>query len=693
MAYPGVDWENKPSTRSPINAANLEIMDNGIKDAHDFISNINETIKFNYGYVFGVEQNGWSTSTGADYQNAKYCRTTGYIDKRVIVQSNYRMYLFAYNKNTNEYIGYWNGTEWSRTWNANKNIPYIVMHDWVEAYPDYVFKIMFNWGSNITPSDVLAGLIISDYEEENLKELSYGTREFGFVQGSRSLTNPLVIDENVARVVSRDPIVCKKGDIISVSGTYSGIKFAIGGRTTDNTTYNSGYKTEDFSYKVAKDGNYYVIAAKTNGTDAIIPSEITFTATKINKTYNGNVALEKVNNLEPQVSHLQNYVGETDVFNFKEDNGYALNYTTPLKYSNFKVKIDKVSGNHTTFSIRVKYNSGTATVLKSGCEFGKEYDIETDLTQYNNLMIYQSAPSSHPIDYNQTSYNLNITGNATLNGRVLTLETDRSVLQGKKIVMLGDSITQLPVSGNQTGKGIVEYVAELTGATVIRGAFGGSKMQAGDPLPSLPITNMTDARTALNVCFIADAIASGDWSVQQAAAQYAHDNGGDTAWVNIVNTLSSLDYGTVDAITLFAGTNDFNAPLYLGNEDSNTIFTYCGAINHIIETLYTKYPKLTIYVFTPIVRHFVDSKTESTAADFSDNYTNSRGDKLTDYVAGAKATAYKNHIPCLDTYNLMGWNLYNFWQYFPANDGTHPRNNFDKLAMLISRFMLSNWNR
>ena len=526
-----------------------------------------------------------------------------------------------------------------------------------------------------------------------LKEIAYGNIEFGFVQGSRSSSSPLVVDTDNAAVITKDPILCKKGDIISVAGTYTGIRYGIAGRATDETTYSSGWKTDDYSYTVAKDGIYYVKATKANGTDSIVPSDITFTVTKINYTFNGNAALIKANALETELTGVENYVGETDVFNFKEDSGYALNYTTPLKYSNFKVKIDKVSGNHTTYSIRVRYNNGTAMVLKSGCVFGKEYDIETDLTQYNTLMIYQSAPSSHPTAYGSTSYNLFVTGNNTLNGRVLTLETDRSVLQGKKIVMLGDSITQLPVTGTATGKGIVEYVAEMTGATVIRGAIGGSKMQAGDPLPSLPITNLVDAKTALNVVYIADAMASGDWSVQTAAAQWAYDNGGDKAWKDIIGALSALDMSTVDAVTLFAGTNDFNAPLFLGNENSDTIYTYCGAINHIIQTLYTAYPKLTIFVFTPIVRHFVDSKTESTAADFSDNYVNAKGDKLTDYVAGAKATALKNHIPCLDMYNGMGWNLYNFWEYFPSNDGCHPRNSFDKLAMLISRFMLSNWNR
>lgn len=47
MAYPGVDWENKPSTRSPINATNLEIMDNGIMENDKAISELGTALEYN----------------------------------------------------------------------------------------------------------------------------------------------------------------------------------------------------------------------------------------------------------------------------------------------------------------------------------------------------------------------------------------------------------------------------------------------------------------------------------------------------------------------------------------------------------------------------------------------------------------------------------------------------------------------
>lgn len=53
MAYPGVDWQNKPSTASPINTTNLEIMDNGIvanDAAITALTGVVNTVKEDLGY-------------------------------------------------------------------------------------------------------------------------------------------------------------------------------------------------------------------------------------------------------------------------------------------------------------------------------------------------------------------------------------------------------------------------------------------------------------------------------------------------------------------------------------------------------------------------------------------------------------------------------------------------------------------
>ena len=45
MSYELVGWENKPSTKTAVGATNLKHMDNGIKDAHDFIDSLPEWLK------------------------------------------------------------------------------------------------------------------------------------------------------------------------------------------------------------------------------------------------------------------------------------------------------------------------------------------------------------------------------------------------------------------------------------------------------------------------------------------------------------------------------------------------------------------------------------------------------------------------------------------------------------------------
>ena len=65
MAYEKINWENVPSTNTPINAENLDHMDNGIANAHELIGKIVETgsnedgqwIKFDNGIMICTKIN------------------------------------------------------------------------------------------------------------------------------------------------------------------------------------------------------------------------------------------------------------------------------------------------------------------------------------------------------------------------------------------------------------------------------------------------------------------------------------------------------------------------------------------------------------------------------------------------------------------------------------------------------------
>lgn len=70
----------------------------------------------------------------------------------------------------------------------------------------------------------------------------------------------------------------------------------------------------------------------------------------------------------------------------------------------------------------------------------------------------------------------------------------------------------------------------------------------------------------------------------------------------------------------------------------------------------------------------------------------------TDFFNEMKAEWAKLHNPYIDLYNMLGWNKWNFSQFFPTGDatfgydGTHPRLGFDRIGEMIARWMIANKN-
>lgn len=72
---------------------------------------------------------------------------------------------------------------------------------------------------------------------------------------------------------------------------------------------------------------------------------------------------------------------------------------------------------------------------------------------------------------------------------------------------------------------------------------------------------------------------------------------------------------------------------------------------------------------------------------------NARKNDLTlkEFSALILNTVVANHIPVDDFYNNLGWNLYNFSQYFRDNDNTHPRKGFEYIAKKMIGFITSRY--
>ena len=242
-------------------------------------------------------------------------------------------------------------------------------------------------------------------------------------------------------------------------------------------------------------------------------------------------------------------------------------------------------------------------------------------------------------------------------GSVNTTFTNR----GYTIVNMGDSLF-----GNfRDATSISNYLANSTGATVHNCGFGGCRM-SGHYAPW----------SAFSMYKLADAIVTGDFTEQEANATHSD---APEYFVETVNLLKSIDFSTVDIITINYGVNDFTSGQGLASDTFN-FDTYEGSLKYSIEKILAKYPNIRIVLVTPCFSYWLENGAYSKD---SDTYTIA-GRKLTAFVDKCKEVAGKYHLPVVDTYNELGVNKFNCTHY--SNDGIHPTEDGRKaIAKLMSK--------
>lgn len=261
---------------------------------------------------------------------------------------------------------------------------------------------------------------------------------------------------------------------------------------------------------------------------------------------------------------------------------------------------------------------------------------------------------------------------------------------GKTIVCFGDSITEFKYNG----KGYADYLAEISGANVIPVGIGGTMLRQRET-PVLNPSTASEAYAGVDIINMVKAACGISFDsthtyadVVTNAAQYLKDHVSDDNTA-IIARLLAIDWSGVDYVTVFAGTNDWTGLTETseGVSGSTDINTTLGALNVIIQLLLTTYPHLHIYWFTPIVRYYGDGG--AIDANFSDVKTVS-GKTLKELSADIFNEVKLNHTKVCDLYNNLGWNKYNFSNYFLTTDLTHPYKGFRDLAVNFFKFMQSN---
>lgn len=271
-------------------------------------------------------------------------------------------------------------------------------------------------------------------------------------------------------------------------------------------------------------------------------------------------------------------------------------------------------------------------------------------TRYFRISLHKNS-----ITENFEYLHLYILSEKTIGGSVEipNLVIPKSYFQGKIVVNFGDSI----YGNRRPPNDISTELAALTGATVHNCAFGGCRMSAH-----------TGHWDAFSMYRLADAIVSGNWSLQDEAINYEDRTSYAEEPLAI---LKSLNFNEVDVVTIAYGTNDFTASIDLENTDNvNDTTVFAGALRYSIERLLTAFPNLKVFLCSPTYRFWIDGSNVFT--EDSDTKTNSDGVKLTDFVTKTKDIAAEYHLPYIDNYYSLGLNKFNRTQYFEVNDGTHP---------------------
>ncbi|WP_050698651.1 SGNH/GDSL hydrolase family protein [Anaeromassilibacillus senegalensis] len=233
-------------------------------------------------------------------------------------------------------------------------------------------------------------------------------------------------------------------------------------------------------------------------------------------------------------------------------------------------------------------------------------------------------------------------------GNVILPNPPLSRMDGRTLVCFGDSITGM----FRPPTDYPSIIAKLTGMQVYNVGMEGCRMSR----------HPDQYYDAFCMYRLADAVASGDYSLQEAAIGHTGSYAAER-----VSNLKDINWRDVDHVTIFYGTNDIQGgvPLDNANNPKDTT-TYLGAARYALEKLWGAYPNLKILLLTPIFRYWDNEYIDSDEKTFSDGrHFYEFGDALIQLARGYK-------IPAVDMYRTLGINRFNRTHYFPPNDGTHP---------------------
>lgn len=198
------------------------------------------------------------------------------------------------------------------------------------------------------------------------------------------------------------------------------------------------------------------------------------------------------------------------------------------------------------------------------------------------------------------------------------VEQFSSVLEGKKIVVFGDSIW----NDARGADGVSEQLMEMTGCTVYNCAIGGTSAALVGENPD-NIRNWDD-QSFNGMVYVANKVLPAEWVLEGTIA---------------CEVIEQVDFTTIDYILVSYGLNDFfsNVPVY--PEFYYDINSYIGALRNGILHLREHYPQARIVLVTPTYTQLFEGE---------------RQYRIGDYVEAMRGVSVEMNAGLADMFHIMG---------------------------------------
>lgn len=365
--------------------------------------------------------------------------------------------------------------------------------------------------------------------------------------------------ENAYKIRNLTPHLPVRGDCDCAGGERNSGVYVGESEPTDDSTIWLNPAGDALPIKIGENGNWYIGDVDTGKPSRGEKGESGDTPENLFVFENGNAYVS----LLSKNSASTNYVSITDeTYGHKDtDNNYYVFSGGTQNYGITGAMPTQLSAGNYRFSAEIYIPSGNTTRTKiqfGACTFPADSDgvyaqrNTFDLASHDKWVKVEkivSVTTAHTAVYISPASYIESYPFYMRNIEVISLEPKLTGWEGKKWVVVGDSITE---HNNKALKSYHDYIAEKTGIAVVNMGLSGSGYKAKES-----------------------------------------DNGAFYQRVSNVPT-------DADVITIFGSGNDLDGSYQIGEASDTGTETLCGCINTTIDNLFTAFPTAQLGIITSI---------------------------------------------------------------------------------------------